>query len=154
LFGLDDKFVPQPQMVESYTLSEDRLVYTFKLRDGLMWHDDQPVTAEDCVASIKRWGQKDGMGRILLSRTAALEAVDAPPLQLTLKARFGLVLDALARANNAGAFIMPKRFAETDAFKPVAEAIGSGPYKLAKSEWVPGSKIVFTKNEKYVPRKE
>lgn len=154
LFTMDDKFVPQPQMVDTYTVSDDRSTYTFTLRDGQKWHDGQPVTAEDCVASIKRWGAKDGMGRILLSRTKSIDVIDAKTFQLTLKEPFAFVIDALARSNNAGAFMMPKRFAETDPLKPVAEAIGSGPYKLAKSEWVPGVKIVFVKNEDYVPRKE
>src|SRR5215210_8213441 len=39
LFAIDAKFEPQPQMVESWTVSDDKLTWTFKLRDGLKWHD-------------------------------------------------------------------------------------------------------------------
>src|SRR5690348_4853789 len=55
LFALDAKLQPQPQMVDSWTMSDDKLTWTFKLRDGLQWHDGQPVTSADVVPSIKRW---------------------------------------------------------------------------------------------------
>lgn len=55
LFALDKDFKPQPQMVDHWTVSADKLTYTFTLRDGLKWHDGQPVRAADCVASIERW---------------------------------------------------------------------------------------------------
>ena len=54
LYGLDEKLVPQRQMAESEEVSADGLTWTFKLRPGLEWHDGAPVTAEDCVASIRR----------------------------------------------------------------------------------------------------
>jgi peptide/nickel transport system substrate-binding protein len=59
LFAVDANQTVQPQMVDKYTISDDKLTYTFTLRDGLLWHDGQPVTSEDCIASIKRWGAKD-----------------------------------------------------------------------------------------------
>src|SRR5918992_1061691 len=57
LFALDEQLEVQPQMVDSYEISDDNLTYTFTLRDGLQWHDGQPVTAEDAIASIERWGE-------------------------------------------------------------------------------------------------
>lgn len=154
LFALDEAMVPQPQMVDSYTLSDDKLTYTFTLRDGLKWHDGKPVTAEDCIASIKRWGGKDGLGQMLMKQVKELRATDDKTLVLELSQPFGMTIDALARTSNVGAFMMPKQFAEIDAATPVAEPIGSGPYKLEKGEWVQGSKIVFSKNQDYVPRSE
>ena len=56
LFALDADLVPRPQMVDRWTVSDDGLSYRFTLRDGLAWHDGAPVTAADCVASIRRWG--------------------------------------------------------------------------------------------------
>src|SRR5215213_6853736 len=50
LFGLDANFTPQPQMVSKWGLSDDKLTYTFELRDGLKFSDGQAVTAADCVA--------------------------------------------------------------------------------------------------------
>ena len=75
LFAMDEKFEVKPQMVDKYDVSADKLTWTFTLRDGLEWHDGKPVTAEDCVASIKRWArarfdgpEDDGLGRRLRGR--------------------------------------------------------------------------------------
>ena len=54
LFAMDATGEIQPQMVDKYEVSPDQLTYTLTLRDGLLWHDGTPVTAADCVASIKR----------------------------------------------------------------------------------------------------
>jgi peptide/nickel transport system substrate-binding protein len=58
LFALDKDFKPQPQMVDRWTATDDKLTYSFVLRDGLKWHDGQPVRAADCIASIERWGKR------------------------------------------------------------------------------------------------
>src|SRR5499427_1607047 len=92
LFSLDEKLAVQPQMVDKWSLSEDKLTWTFTLRDGLEWHDGQPVTAEDCVASIKRWAARDGMAQKLMSAVANLAAPDAKTIRMTLKQPYGLVL--------------------------------------------------------------
>src|SRR5262245_56941259 len=63
LFAMDAKSDIRPQIVDKYELSADKLTYTMTLRDGLLWHDGKPVTAEDCVASIKRWAAKDSLGQ-------------------------------------------------------------------------------------------
>ena len=65
LFALDGKLEPQPQMVDSWTVSDDKLTWTFKLRDGLKWHDGQPVTTADVIPSIKRFTDKDVQGGLL-----------------------------------------------------------------------------------------
>ncbi len=154
LFAMDADLKPQPQMVDSYTVSADGLTYSFKLRDGLAWHDGAPVTAADCVASIQRWGKRDGMGQKLMDFTAKLEATDDRTITLTLKEPYALVLESLGKISSNVPFMMPKRLAETDAFEQVSEVIGSGPFKFVKEEWVPGSKVVYVKNEAYAPRSE
>src|SRR5215469_9104121 len=58
LLATDSHLKIRPQMAD-WKVSDDQLTYTFTLRDGLKWHDGQPVTAEDCVASLKRWGRND-----------------------------------------------------------------------------------------------
>ena len=68
LFALDENFEVQPQMAESVDVSDDDLVYTITLRDGLTFHDGSPVTAEDAVASLQRWGKVDGLGKIMFSK--------------------------------------------------------------------------------------
>src|SRR5262249_4973590 len=154
LISLDQNLAPQPQMVSKYTISADRLSYTFVLRDGLKFHDGTPVTADDVVASLKRWWVKDGGGQIIQKHTKELAAVDAKTIRLTLSQPYGLVLDTLAKPDANVPVIMPKRLAETDPNQAISEVVGSGPFKFVKDEWVPGSKIVFVKNPDYVPRSE
>ena len=72
LFALDKDLKPQPQMVDRWTVSDDKLTYSFTLRDGLKWHDGQPVRAADCVASIERWGKRDPFGQKLMDATASI----------------------------------------------------------------------------------
>src|SRR4051794_10395046 len=50
LLAMDAQLVVKPQMLDSWTVSDDKLTYKFVLRDGLKFHDGAPVTAEDCVA--------------------------------------------------------------------------------------------------------
>src|ERR1700761_64565 len=153
LLAMDSNFKIQPQMAE-YKVSDDKVTYTFTLRDGLKWHDGAPVTAEDCVASLKRWGKRDGMGQKLMDFTASLEATDAKTITLKLKEPYGLVLESIGKPSSVTPFMMPKRIAETPADKAISEQIGSGPFKFVKAEFQPGVKAVFEKNTDYVPRKE
>ncbi|WP_213770401.1 ABC transporter substrate-binding protein [Bradyrhizobium sp. dw_78] len=153
LLAMDSNFKVQPQMAD-YKVSDDKLTYTFTLRDGLKWHDGTPVTAEDCVASLKRWGARDGMGQKLMDFTASLEATDAKTITLKLKEPYGLVLESIGKPSSVVPFMMPKRIAETPPDKSITEQIGSGPFKFVKEEFQPGVKAVFVKNTDYVPRKE
>ena len=153
LVATDSNFKIEPQMAD-WKVSDDKLTYTFTLRDGLKWHDGTPVTAEDCVASLKRWAKVDGMGQKLMDFTASLEATDAKTITLKLKEPYGQVLDSIGKPSSRVAFMMPKRLAETPPDKPIPEQIGSGPFKFVQAEFQPGVKAVYVKNKDYVPRKE
>ena len=153
LLAEDANFKIQPQMAD-WKVSDDKLTYTFTLRDGLKWHDGMPVTAEDCVASLKRWGRNDGMGQKLMDFTASLEASDARTITLKLKEPYGLVLESIGKPSSLVPFMMPKRLAETPAGQQIKEQIGSGPFKFAAAEFQPGVKAVYVKNTDYMPRKE
>ena len=156
LFALDEKFEPQPQMVKEWSLSPDKLTYTFTLRDGLKFTDGAPVTSEDCIASLKRWGANDGMGQKLMDFTKALTAVDAKTFKLELKEPYGLVLQSLGKPSSNVPFMMPKKAAMTDPKQQIALAdhIGSGPFKLVQDEFKPDTRIVYVKNPDYIPRAE
>ena len=154
LFAMDAQGEIKPQMVEKYDVSADKLTYTLTLRDGLLWHDGAPVTSEDCVASIKRWGAKDSMGQKLMSFVSALESPDAKTIVIKLKQPTGLVLSALGKPSSNVPFMMPKRVAETDPGKQIEEFVGSGPFVFKKDEWQPGAKLVYVKFDKYKPRSE
>jgi peptide/nickel transport system substrate-binding protein len=153
LVATDANFKIQPQMAD-WKVSDDKLTYTFTLRDGLKWHDGTPVTAEDCVASLTRWGKVDGMGQKLMDFTASIEATDAKTITLKLKEPYGLVLESIGKPSSRVAFMMPKRLADTPPDKQISEQIGSGPFKFVQAEFQPGVKAVYEKNPDYVPRKE
>src|SRR5678815_3231686 len=154
LFATDAKFQVQPQMVDKYELSKDQQTYTFTLREGLKFHDGQPVRSADCIASLQRWAKRDALGQKLAEATEGWKAVNDKTFTLKLKKPFALTLEALAKPSSNVPFIMPERIAKTDASTNITEAIGSGPFKFVKEEWVPGSKVVYVKNNDYVPRKE
>jgi peptide/nickel transport system substrate-binding protein len=154
LFALDKDFKPQPQMVDRWSASGDKLTYSFVLRDGLKWHDGHPVRAADCVASIERWGKRDTLGQKLMEAVGDMQAVDDKTFTIKLKSPFPLILDALGKLSSNVPFMMPERLAKTDAYQQIPEAIGSGPFKFVKEEWEPGHKAVFVKNADYVPREE
>ena len=154
LFAMDEKFQVKPQMVEKYDVSKDQLTYTFTLRDGLKFHDGQPVRSADCIASIDRWGKRDALGQKLAEATASWTAVNDKTFRLTLKKPFPLTLEALGKPSSNVPFIMPERIAKTDPFKNIEDPIGSGPFRFVRAEWVPGNKVVYVKNTDYVPRKE
>jgi peptide/nickel transport system substrate-binding protein len=153
LLATDSNFKIQPQMAD-WSVSDDMLTYTFTLRDGLKWHDGAPVTAEDCVASLKRWGKNDGMGQKLMDFTASLDAPDAKTIVLKLKEPYGLLVESIGKPSSLVPFMMPKRLAETPPGQQIAEQIGSGPFKFMQSEFRPGVEAVYVKNTDYVPRKE
>ncbi len=154
LLAMDAKLEVKPQMAESWKVSDDKLTYTFVLRDGLKFHDGAPVTAEDCVASIKRWGARDAMGQKLLQFTKELTVVDPKTFTLTLKEPYGMVLESLGKPSSSVPFIMPKRIAETPPDKQISEFIGSGPFVFKKELWRPGDKVVYEKFADYKPRSE
>ena len=154
LFALDEKNQIKPQMVDKWSVSPDRKTWTFTLRDGLMFHDDKPVTSDDVIASLKRWSARDAMGQKLAGFVDQWQAVDAKTFRLVLKEPYGLVLDSFGKPSSNVPFIMPKRVAETDPTKQIEEYVGSGPFVFQKDQWKPGERAVYTKFAKYKPRGE
>jgi peptide/nickel transport system substrate-binding protein len=152
LFGMNAEGRIQPQMVDSYETSADGKTWTFKLRDGLEFHDGQPVTSEDVVASLQRWSQRDTAGQKLASFVEKWEPVDPQTFRLRLSAPYGLVLESLGKPSANVPFIMPKRVAATSADRQIDDYTGSGPFIFNKEEWRPGEKVVYVRNPKYTPR--
>ena len=152
LYGIDSKLQPQPQMVDGHSLSDDGRVWTFTLRDGLRFHDGEPVRGRDCVASIKRWAARDPMGQALLARVAEMTAPDDRRFSIRLTRPFSLVLDCLSKIGPPALVVMPERLAATDPFVSISEVIGSGPFRFLANERVVGSKVVYARNQDYVPR--
>ena len=152
LFGVDDAFRPRPQMLAGSVREDEGKTWKLGLRNGLMFHDGTPVLARDCVASIKRWGQRDSFGQALMAATDDLSAADDETIVFRLKHPFPLLPDALGKAGSNMCAIMPERLAVTDPFKQITEMVGSGPFKFKADERLVGARVVYEKFARYVPR--
>jgi peptide/nickel transport system substrate-binding protein len=85
LFATDAQFRIQPQMVDRWTVSPDGLTWRFTLRDGLKFHNGQPVRSADCIASLERWSKRDAFGQTTAEKIAAKAANDDKTFQIRLK---------------------------------------------------------------------
>lgn len=154
LFGADDKGTIRPQMVDKYSVNKDSTLWTFTLRPGLKFSDGTPVTSEDVIASLNRWGKRDVLGQKMYAAMEGMTAQGSNGFEIKFKQPFGLVLDALGKSGPLVPFIMPKRVASTPADKQIDDLTGSGPFTLVMKDFRPGDKVVYRKNPTYVPRKE
>jgi peptide/nickel transport system substrate-binding protein len=127
LFGVDDKFAPHPQMVDTSIVEDDGKLWRMTLRPGLLFHDNTPVTANDVVASIKRWGGLDRVGKVMMQSVADIVAVDAKTVEFRLSKPFPMLADALGKVASYSPVIMPERHAVLPPTSPLPEIIGSGP---------------------------
>ncbi|PBC04114.1 ABC transporter substrate-binding protein [Mesorhizobium sp. WSM3860] len=150
LFSLDSKFVPQPQMVGKWGVSDDKKTYTFELRDGLGWHDGRPVTAADCVASIRRSFEAGGPGQLMMAQGADISKKDDKTFTIALREPLGVLTLMLSQYR----YIMREKDADRPATEAVTTNIGSGPFRFNQSLAKPGASFAYDRNEKYVPRSE
>ncbi len=156
LFAQDKDLKVTPQMASGVEVSADKLTYRISLRDGLSWHDDTGVKAEDCAASLVRWGKVDGMGRRLFSYVDSVTHDGDKNVVIKLKTPYGLVLESIGKLSTNVPFMMPKRLADKPTTERLSadEQIGSGPFKFVKGEFRPGARVVYERNAKYNPRSE
>ena len=145
---------PRPQMADGHTVSDDGRAWTFRLRDGLSFHDGTPVLARDCAASLKRWSKRDPFGQLLDKVVERYETPDDRTLTIRLTRPFPLLLAAISHPDANVAWIMPQRIAETDPYKSFTEVVGSGPYRFVADEYVSGARNVYAKFDGYKPRSE
>ena len=155
LFAMDAKLEIQPQMVDNYEVTADKLTWTFTLRDGLKWHDGTAGHRRGLRRLAQALGRARRAGPAADELRRRDEGRSTPrPSRIVLKEPFGLVLEALGKPVVDVPFIMPKRVAETDPNKQIDDYTGSGPFIFKKDEWKPGEKVVYVKNPDYKPRAE
>ncbi|MBP0495933.1 ABC transporter substrate-binding protein [Pararoseomonas indoligenes] len=152
LYGMDAAYNPQPQMVAGHAVEEDGRRWTLTLREGLAFHDGTPVLARDCVASIRRWGRRDDLGRTLLSITDELFAPDDRTIAFRLKRPFPLLPFVLGKTSGLVCAMMPARIAEGSPDKAFTEVVGSGPFRFRADERVAGDRVVYERFAAYRPR--
>src|SRR5207244_1121680 len=152
LYGIDTNWAAQPQMVEGHQVEEDGLIWTLTLRDGLHFHDKEPVLARDVVASIRRFAARISFANALMAATEELSAPDDRTMRFRLKRPFPHLPEALAGPGANVPAIMPERLAATSPFQPVAEIVGSGPYRFLPEEHVSGARAAYDRYPLYRPR--
>ncbi|HYZ64578.1 MAG TPA: ABC transporter substrate-binding protein [Acetobacteraceae bacterium] len=150
LYAVNGKLEPQPQMVEGHEILDDGKTWRFTLRQGLAFHDGEPVRGTDCIASIQRWGKRRGLGQRMLEQTDEMRPVSDRVFEIRMKKPYPLMPTALAD----WCFVMPERVAKTSPFEQITDYTGSGPFRFVRDEWVSGSQAVYARNDKYVPRQE
>src|ERR671919_1155776 len=153
LYSVDAKAQPIPMLAEGMpAVSKDGLTYTFKLRQGIKFHNGKEMTSADVVASLNRWGAQSTYGKTLYARVAEVRAIDKHTVQMQLKEKTATVVISLAIPNNFAA-VYPKEV--VDKFKPAEKAtewIGTGPFKMVERK--PDRHIKMVRFEDYQPRKE
>ena len=154
LFTWDSALQPKPQMVKTWSVSEDGLTWRFTLREGLRFHDGKPVTTRDVAASLRRWMARDTVGSRLSDALASLDIIDDRSFALMLKWSFPLMTYALGSAVGAIPAIMREEDAQSDPGRPVTTTIGSGPFRFVREDWMAGQRVVYARNPDYHPRRE
>jgi len=152
LFGMDENYQIQPQMLAGYVVEDDGLRWDLTLRDGLVFHDGQKVLARDCVASIRRWAARDGLGGALMKVTDELSAPNDRTIRFRLKRPFPRLAYALGKTATPACAMMPERLAAYDPFKQLPDIVGSGPFRFKADERVSGARAVYERFDGYVPR--
>lgn len=147
LVAYNERFEIVPMLAESWSISADKLTYTFKLRRGVLFHNGQEMTSGDVKASLERW-MKVSPRRSDLEDLKEIRAVDKYTVQFVLQKKFGGFLAVLG-IPSAYAVIMPAEIAKDSPGGKLKEVVGTGPFKFA--DWIPDRYIKLVKFDKYKP---
>ncbi|CAN5174157.1 ABC transporter substrate-binding protein [soil metagenome] len=147
LFAYDSQYQPIPMLAESYDVSEDGLTHTIALRQGVPFHNGDEMTSADVLASLERWGEISGVGKLLMAATGELSAPDDYTVQFVTSRPYGTILIALC-SNTQACVIYPKSVIDTAGIEPLTEYIGTGPYRFVEQQ--ADAYIRFERFEDYV----
>lgn len=147
LFAMDENYEPVSVLAESYEVSEDGMVYTIKLREGVKFHNGEEMTADDVVASMNRWLEVSAKANTLIGGSV-FEKVDDYTVALTVNQASSDIIMILASPIQFAA-IYPAEVVENATAEGIDEYIGTGPYKVA--EWKQDQYVKLERNEDYQP---
>ncbi len=154
LFGIDAAQTVQPQMAAGYRIEDDGRTCLITLREGLRFHNGEPVLARDCARSLARWAAREVLGQSIARFVDAWDTSDDRTIRISLKRPLPALIPILARGGGNVAFMLPEHVARTDPFKQITDTTGSGPFQFQRDEFVPGAQAVYTRFPGYVPRQE
>jgi peptide/nickel transport system substrate-binding protein len=147
LLEFDHEMNPQPLLATAWDVTPDGLTYTFKLRQGVKWHDGEDFTSEDVAFSVAVLKKLHPRGRTTFAQVKAIETPDKYTLVLRLEKPTPYLLAAMSSAESP---IVPKhRYGDADPLvHPNNTApIGTGAYIF--KEWVRGSHVIWDRNPNY-----
>lgn len=148
LVTMTDSYETIPELCESWEINGDSTEYTWYLREGILFHNGEEMTAEDAAASLNRWLENAGNAQTMIG-DASFEAADTYTVTLKMDAPCAYVNELMAGLGQR-AVVMPKSILdEVDETGVVTEYIGTGPYKYV--EWDEHQQIVLTRNDDYQP---
>ncbi|PZR49023.1 ABC transporter substrate-binding protein [Paraburkholderia fungorum] len=147
LLAYDFNVQPRAQLATAWSISPDGLQYTFRLREGVRWHDRQPFTSKDVAVSIGLLKQYHSRGRSTFANVLAVETPDPHTAQLKLSKPAPYLIYALAASESP---IVPAHIYGSG--NPLEnphniEPIGTGPYRFKR--WERGSHVVYVRNPDY-----
>ncbi|MDQ7841002.1 MAG: ABC transporter substrate-binding protein [bacterium] len=151
LFAVNRKFEPKPVLVDKWTLSPDRLTYTFTLRRGVKFHNGKDLTSDDVKASLERWGRIATRGRGLFANVVSLTNPDPMTVVMKLRDPYALLPLDLGWVGQS-AVIFPKEVIDEAGTGPVKRFISTGPYKFV--EHLPDRHIRLDRFDGYAARTE
>jgi peptide/nickel transport system substrate-binding protein len=151
LFALTSKYEPRPMLVDKWTMSADRLTYTFTLRRGVKFHNGKDLTSEDVKASLERWGRIATRGRALFANVVSVTTPDPLTVVIRLREPYGLLLVDLGLPGQAPV-IFPKEVIDEAGTGPVRRFISTGPYRFV--EHLPDRHVRLDRFEGYAARTE
>jgi peptide/nickel transport system substrate-binding protein len=152
LYTYDANLAPILMLAERHDVSDDGLVHTFHLRQGILFHNGKLMTSEDVVASLQRWMDRAGIGRTIRGRTASLEATDTYTVRWELTAPTSSLVHALATWSQGPVIYPSEVIAAAGSERMIEDYIGTGPFKFV--EWRRGSSVHLERFEDYTPRDE
>ncbi|MCH8910869.1 MAG: hypothetical protein IH867_09020 [Chloroflexi bacterium] len=141
--------IATPLLMDSWTVSNDGLQWSFKLRDGIKFHNGVPLTAEHAVNSWSRWAERDNYGSIIFGFIDDVTATGELTFTVDMVEPTALVLEGMARIGGYAPVIMPPEMYNIPAAEGAEVMIGTGPYEFV--EWVPGDHLLVQRYEAYSP---
>jgi peptide/nickel transport system substrate-binding protein len=157
LVGMREDTTPGPLLASKIETSKDGKTYTFRLRDGVTFHNGAPLTADDVVWSWKRYLAPATQWRCLpdfdgrgIAKVTGVSAPDAKTVVFTLEKPTALFLTTMARLDCGGSGIVHRSSVGADG-KWIAP-IGTGPFKFG--EWKRGQYVELQRFAAYASRSE
>jgi len=148
LVAIDGEGNVVKELAEEIEISEDSTVYTYKLRQGVHFHNGEEMTAADAAASLNRWLENASAVQGIVGENK-FEAVDTYTLQITLATASAYLNEMIAGLSQFSAIMPASVLEKIDETGVLNEYVGTGPYMV--SEWKPDQYIKLVRFDGYTP---